>query len=91
MEEATYKAEVDSYKTEEVSKKLVTFYCIMVTTKTRIWKVERRYNDFLALHSALSHKFKNLPKFPKKTLFKPDLEERLSKLNKYIKIIIKNK
>ena len=84
MEETKFRAAVDSYKMVEVSKKSVTFYCITITTNKRIWKVERRYNDFLALHSALSQKFKNLPALPKKTLFRPDLNDRLSKLNKYI-------
>jgi len=64
-----------------------TEYKIILKTNKKKWEIKKRFNDFDELNFNLKKSnIKNLPKLPKKALFKSAdfIEERKTKLQKYL-------
>ena len=61
-------------------------YKITLKTNLKRWEIKRRFKHFDELHKKLSRKIKNLPKLPKKTIFKSQniINDRKIKLQKYL-------
>lgn len=66
-------------------------YKILFRVNGRVWEIKRRYKHFDQLHKNLSKKIKNLPKLPKKSIFKSKeiIHDRKAKLNKYLTSLLK--
>ena len=72
---------IKSFSEKYVDKKIVTFYDLEVTSNIskKSWILQKRYNEFKALHSTLSKIYVNLPPIPGTTFFKVKSSEKLNK------------
>ena len=72
---------VESYAEKYIEGKTVTFYTVEITSHItqKSWKIEKRYNEFKALHDALSKIFPRLPAIPGTTFFKVSSADALNK------------
>ena len=66
-------------------------YKIILKTNKKFWHIKKRYTDFYVLHQKLSKNIKNLPKLPKKKIFKSEqiLNDRKIILQKYLTTLLK--
>ena len=88
---------IKSFSEKYIDKKLVTFYEIETTSHItqNSWILERRYNEFKALHTSLSKLFVNIPPIPGTSFFKITSEEQLNKrkneLEKFLRECVQRK
>ena len=84
------KVEITGYNNKYIENKSVTFYEVNVNLGRRVWKLEKRYNEFSELDKAIRSKHPNLPKMPSKTFFamteKASIDSRKTGLNLYLKV-----
>ncbi len=61
-------------------------YKIILKTNKKSWQIKKRFKDFDELHKKLSKNIKDLPKLPKKIIFKSEeiLKNRKIMLQKYL-------
>ena len=84
------KVEITNNFNKQLGGKSVTFYEVSVNLGRRVWKLEKRYNEFSELDKILRSKHPNLPNMPGKTFFamteKASIETRKTGLNSYLKV-----
>ena len=70
----------------------IIFYHIKLISPYKKWKIKKRYSEFYEFNNVLKNKIKNLPKFPKKSIFslnENEIHERGINLESYLNNLFK--